>query len=79
MTLDQDSHIIVAAIGEGFTMEKVMGTRFGKIPPTAVSNPIYVDVDGEGFQPNGDQLGLPLIGTESTQLSGQKQKSDSNE
>ena len=72
VSLEQDSHIIVAAIGEGLTMEKVMGTRFGKIPPTAVSNPIYVDVDGDGFQPSGDQLGLPLIGIESTKLSGQK-------
>ena len=26
----------------------------------AVSNPIYVDVDGNGFQPNGDDLGLEL-------------------
>ena len=79
VTLEQDSHIIVAAIGEGLTMEKVMGSRFGKIPPTAVSNPIYVDVDGGGFQPNGDLLGLPLLGTVSTELSDPKQKSDSNE
>ncbi len=70
--LEQDSHIIVAAIGEGLTMEKVMGTRFGKIPPTAVSNPIYVDVDGDGFQPNGDRLGLPLLGAKPTKLSDQK-------
>ncbi|MDA9779173.1 CehA/McbA family metallohydrolase [Rubripirellula sp.] len=79
VTLDQDSHIIVAAIGEGLTMEKVMGSRFGKIPPTAVSNPIYVDIDGGGFQPNGDLLGLPLLGTVTPQLSDPKQKSDSNE
>jgi hypothetical protein len=28
--------------------------------PIAVSNPIFVDVDGGGFQPNGDDLGVPL-------------------
>jgi hypothetical protein len=28
--------------------------------PTAVSNPIFCDVDGEGFKPNGDMLGRPL-------------------
>jgi hypothetical protein len=28
--------------------------------PMAVSNPIYVDVDGGGFKPNGDTLGAPL-------------------
>jgi hypothetical protein len=28
--------------------------------PIAVSNPIYVDVDGGGFKPNADTLGSPL-------------------
>ena len=42
------------------TLERVMGQRFGTRPPIAVSNPIFVDVDGNGFQPNGDELGLPL-------------------
>jgi hypothetical protein len=60
LTLDRDAHVIVAAIGEGMTMERVMGQRFGRRPPIAVSNPIFVDVDGNGFQPNGDELGLPL-------------------
>ncbi len=33
--------------------------------PIAVSNPIYVDVDGKGFQPSGDPLGdLPVKGGE---------------
>ncbi|MCM2373970.1 CehA/McbA family metallohydrolase [Aporhodopirellula aestuarii] len=60
LSLDQDAHLIVATIGEGMTMEKVMGTRYGKRPPIAVSNPIFVDVDGNGFQHNGDELGMPL-------------------
>ena len=62
LTLEHDAHLIVATIGEGMTMERVMGRRFGNRPPTAVSNPIFVDVDGNGFQPNGDELGLPLPG-----------------
>lgn len=60
LTLDHDAHLIVATIGEGITMERIMGQQFGQRPPIAVSNPIYVDVDGNGFQPNGDELGLPL-------------------
>lgn len=58
--LKEDAHLIVATIDEGLTMEKVMGPRYGKIPPVAVSNPIFVDVDGNGFQANKDELGLPL-------------------
>jgi hypothetical protein len=60
MTLEKDAHIIVATIGEELTMENVMGQRYGRRAPIAVSNPIFVDVDGNGFQPNGDELGLPL-------------------
>ncbi|MFT7632191.1 MAG: hypothetical protein ACI87E_003240, partial [Mariniblastus sp.] len=60
LSIDGDAHLIVATIGEGMTMEKVMGTRYGKRPPIAVSNPIFVDFDGNGFQHNGDDLGLPL-------------------
>jgi hypothetical protein len=60
LSLDDDAHVIVATIGEGMTMEKVMGRRYGRRPPIAVSNPIFVDVDRNGFQANGDELGLPL-------------------
>lgn len=60
VALSGDAHLIVATIGEGMTMEKVMGRRYGKRPPIAVSNPIFVDVNQNGFEPNGDQLGLPL-------------------
>ena len=28
--------------------------------PFAYHNPIFVDVDGHGFTPNGDTLGWPL-------------------
>jgi len=60
LNLKSDAHLIVAAAGEGLTLGPVMGPRAGAAMPVAVSNPIYVDVDGQGFQPNGDMLGLPL-------------------
>ena len=60
LALEQDAHVIVAAIGEGLDLKAVYGEQFGARPPVAVSNPIFVDIDGEGFHPNGDLLGLPL-------------------
>ncbi|MBW3600396.1 MAG: CehA/McbA family metallohydrolase, partial [Planctomycetes bacterium] len=60
LALEEDAHIIVAAVGEGLDLTAVQGEQRGAHPPVAVSNPIFVDVDGEGFQPNGDLLGLPL-------------------
>ena len=62
VALDDDAHLIVATIGEGMTMQKVMSESYGNRPPIAVSNPIFVDTDGDGFTPNGDGLGLPLPG-----------------
>ncbi len=58
VTLEQDAHIIVVAIGESATVGPIMGQR-GETP-IAISNPIYVDVNGDGFQPNKDTLGAPL-------------------
>jgi hypothetical protein len=56
-----DTHIIVAAIGEGLTLGPVMGPNYGgKLPPVAVSNPIFADVDGNGFVPNRDLLDVPV-------------------
>lgn len=60
MTLEQDSHLIVGAIGEGLSLGRVMGDDFGKMPPVAVANPIFVDIDGDGFKANGDELDHPL-------------------
>ena len=56
----EDAHIIVATIGEGVKLGRVMGSRFGELPPVAVSNPIFLDVDGDGFQANGDLLDVPI-------------------
>ena len=60
LSLKEDAHVIVATIGEGLTMEDVMGGRYGRRAPMAVSNPIFVDVDGNGFQHNFDKLDLAL-------------------
>jgi hypothetical protein len=56
----QDTHVIVMAVGEKSTLGIVQGPRWGKLQPIAVSNPIWVDVDGGGFKPSGDTLGSPL-------------------
>jgi hypothetical protein len=59
--LSQDSHLIVVACGEHYDLS----TGFGSSPqakwrPCAYNNPIFADVDGGGFQPNGDTLGFAL-------------------
>ena len=59
--MKQDTHIIVATIGEGLKLGPVMGDASGKLPPVAVSNPIFVDTNGSGFQANGDDLGVPFM------------------
>jgi hypothetical protein len=58
--LASDASLVVACIGEGEGLGPVMGPDHAKDPPAAVTNPFFVDVDGDGFEPNGDMLGLPL-------------------
>jgi hypothetical protein len=59
--LEKDTHVIVAVIGEQSKLGQVMGPEHSADCPVAVSNPIYVDVDGGGFKANGDTLGkLPV-------------------
>ena len=61
--LERDTHVIVAAIGERSKLGPVMGPEHAEDRPVAVSNPIFVDVDGGGFKPNDDPLGeLPVKG-----------------
>jgi hypothetical protein len=60
LELKKDTHVIVATIQEEGRVGRVMGTQWGNMPPTAVSNPIFVDVDGGGFKANGDLLDVPL-------------------
>ena len=60
LELTEDSHVIVAAIGEDLELGRVMGPTYGKRVPCVVSNPIFIDVNGNGFKPNHDDLGMPL-------------------
>jgi hypothetical protein len=63
--LQEDAHLIVVAIGEDGDMKTGFGTSdYARMRPCAYNNPIYVDVDGGGFRPNGDTLGfeLPAMG-----------------
>ncbi len=55
-----DTHVIVMAVGEKTTMGPVRGPAWGSDLPIAVSNPIFIDMDGGGFKANGDTLGAPL-------------------
>ena len=56
----QDAHVIVVALGEELEVGDVMGPMWGRQKPTAISNPIFVDVTGRGFKANRDTLGAPL-------------------
>jgi hypothetical protein len=53
-----DTHVIVVAAGEGATIGPVMGPASEL--PIAISNPIWVDVDGGGVTPSKDTLDAPL-------------------
>ena len=54
-----DAHVIVVATGEKSKLGAFQGP-YADQAPTAVSNPIFVDVDGNGFAANKDTLGAPL-------------------
>jgi hypothetical protein len=57
----ESAHLIVVAIGEHSDLSIGYGTSSqAKMHPCAYNNPIFVDFDGRGFQPNGDTLGFPL-------------------
>ena len=60
--LQQDAHLIVVAIGEASKIELGWGLNpYGEMRPVAYTNPIFVDVDRDGFEANGDTLGHPLM------------------
>lgn len=60
LVLPADAHLIVVATGENETVGRIFGGQFAKLQPLAVSNPIFVDVDGGGFTPSKDLLDAPL-------------------
>ncbi len=59
--LSEDAHLIAVAAGEQSDLSLGYGTSSqAKIKPFAYHNPIFVDIDGGGFTPNGDTLDWPL-------------------
>ena len=59
--LTADAHLIVCAINSKGDLKTWFGTSMqNKLQPQAWHNPIYVDVNGDGFQANGDTLGFDL-------------------
>ena len=61
LDLSEDAHLIVVAIGEHSSLRGGFGSSTqSAIQPCAYNNPIYIDVDGGGFEPNYDTLGYDL-------------------
>ncbi|MDA0282149.1 MAG: hypothetical protein O3B86_02235 [Planctomycetota bacterium] len=60
LDLDQDAHIIVVAGSDNSTLGVVHGPTWGQHRPAAFINPVFVDIDGNGFEPNHDTLDHPL-------------------
>lgn len=59
--LSEDAHLIVVAAGEGLDLKTGYGSSSqSRNEPIAYHNPIFVDVNGSGFKPNGDTLGFPI-------------------
>lgn len=61
--IKEDAHVIVVACSDSHTLEIGYGSSSqASIHPFAYHNPIFVDTDGNGFQPNGDMLDFPVTG-----------------
>ncbi|MBS0202191.1 MAG: CehA/McbA family metallohydrolase [Planctomycetes bacterium] len=60
LDLKGDAHLVVVTGLVGGSLGAVHGPTYGKSAPTAITNPIFVDVDGNGFTPNKDTLDAPL-------------------
>src|SRR5690606_444845 len=60
VTLTEDAHIIVVATGQHEPQNPKLTSPRRQVPPFAVTNPIFVDIDGNGLVPNKDTLGEPL-------------------
>ena len=58
--LKEDAHIVVATGNTAGKLSSIYGTEKQKTRPAAMTNPIFIDVNGDGFQPNKDTLDHPL-------------------
>jgi hypothetical protein len=60
-TVPEDSHLVVLAGHRTATLGDVAGGNFwGTQHPVAVTNPVFADLTGDGFQSNKDSLDFPL-------------------
>lgn len=60
LELKEDAHIIVATGNTAGDLTAVYSGEVANAHPTALTNPIFVDINGNGFQPNKDTLDHPL-------------------
>ncbi len=60
LELKEDAYVIVVAGNSEGKLSSIYGTDRGKAQPAALTNPIFVDINGDGFQPNKDTLDHPL-------------------
>ena len=58
--LKSDAHLVVVTGDVGGDLTEIYGKEMGKAQPAAMTNPIFVDVDGNGFVSNKDTLDAPL-------------------
>ncbi len=58
--LKEDAHLIVLTGHRTQRLGDVMGPMWGAQHPTAMSNPVFVDIGGDGFTANKDTLDIPL-------------------
>ncbi|MFO0916554.1 MAG: CehA/McbA family metallohydrolase [Pirellulales bacterium] len=64
VTLQRDAHLIAVAAGEGLGLGPVVGPEHRCDQPMAIANPIFVDIDGDGFNVSKDLLDMPLPGAD---------------
>jgi hypothetical protein len=58
VTLTEDAHLIVVAVNSRGDLTTGFGTSpQAKMQPQAWHNPVYVDLNGDGWRANGDTLG----------------------
>ena len=58
--LTEDAHIVVLTGHRTQVLGDIMGPMWGTQHPTALSNPVFIDITGDGFTANKDTLDIPL-------------------
>ena len=58
--LTEDAHLVVLTGHRTQLIGDVMGPMWGAQHPAALNNPVFVDIDGDGFKANKDTLDIPL-------------------